>query len=166
MDKVPATLGIVGGGYIGLELGSVWLRLGAKVTVLEMLPAIGAGNGRPKSRAPLDRILRKQGFTLKLGTRGQRNQSRQRQSHCRHRKKATRRRKLVFDRLLVCSGPTPSDHGCGHRKTGCGTGPPKAARILVNERYQTNVEGIYAIGDLVAGPMLAHKASARRHRRR
>jgi dihydrolipoamide dehydrogenase len=64
-DSVPKHLGIVGGGYIGLELGSVWLRLGAKVTVLEMLPKIGTGLDGQVART-LDRILRKQGFDLRL----------------------------------------------------------------------------------------------------
>jgi dihydrolipoamide dehydrogenase len=67
-DAVPKHLGIVGGGYIGLELGSVWLRLGAKVTVIEMLPKIGTGLDGQVART-LDRILRKQGFEMRLGTR-------------------------------------------------------------------------------------------------
>jgi dihydrolipoamide dehydrogenase len=156
-DSVPKHLGIVGGGYIGLELGSVWLRLGAKVTVIEMLPRIGTTLDGQVART-LDRILRGQGFEFKLGT------------QVREAKVAGKKVRvkvsgpdseetLTFDRLLVSVGRRPLTRELGLEALGVQT-DPVSGRVLVDDTYQTNVPGIYAIGDLIPGPMLAHKASA------
>lgn len=157
LDKVPQHLGIVGGGYIGLELGSVWLRLGAEITVLEMLPAIGATLDGQIART-LERVLRKQGFTFKLGTRVLEAKEEKGKVTVKVQKKGDIE-KLAFDRLLVCSGRKPLTQDLGIEETGIDL-DPKTGHILVDAQYQTNVPGIYAIGDLIPGPMLAHKASA------
>ncbi|NNG02007.1 MAG: dihydrolipoyl dehydrogenase [Desulfobacteraceae bacterium] len=156
-DTVPKHLGIVGGGYIGLEMGSVWRRLGAKVTVIEMLPKIASGLDGQVGRT-LDRILRKQGFEFLMNTR------------VTHAKATAKQVKvtvasegksddLVFDRLLVSVGRKPLTQGLGLDALGIRTDAGTGA-IQVDETYQTNVKGIFAIGDLTPGPMLAHKASA------
>ncbi len=156
-DRVPGHLGIVGGGYIGLELGSVWLRLGAKVTVIEMLPAIAALLDGQVSRA-LERILRDQGFDMRTNTRvvaakvvGKKVEVTLEQED--------RREKLRFDRLLVAVGRRPLTQGLGLEELGVEI-DPQSGHVIVDSAYRTSVEGIYAVGDLVAGPMLAHKASA------
>jgi dihydrolipoamide dehydrogenase len=156
-DSVPGHLGIVGGGYIGLELGSVWNRLGSKVTVIEMLPTIAANLDGQVGRT-LDRILKRQGMEFRLGTRvatatvsGKKVKAAL--------LKGDEREDMTFDRLLVSIGRRPLIRGLGVDELGIET-DPQTGHILVDETYQTNVAGIFAIGDLVPGPMLAHKASA------
>jgi dihydrolipoamide dehydrogenase len=156
-DAVPKHLGIVGGGYIGLELGSVWLRLGAKVTVIEMLPRIGTTLDGQVART-LDRILRGQGFEFRLGTRVREAKVSRKKVRVQI-AEGDREETLTFDRLLVSVGRRPLTRGLGLEKLGIET-DPRSGRIMVDETFQTNVPGIYAIGDLVPGPMLAHKASA------
>ncbi len=156
-DAVPKHLGIVGGGYIGLELGSVWLRLGAKVTVIEMLPKIGTTLDGQVART-LDRILRKQGFEFRLDTQVQAAEVKKNKVEV----TVTRQNEetlLTFDRLLVSVGRRPLTQGLGLEALGIRT-DAHTGHIVVDESYQTDVAGIYAIGDLVPGPMLAHKASA------
>jgi dihydrolipoamide dehydrogenase len=156
-DTVPKHLGIVGGGYIGLELGSVWNRLGAKVTVIEMLPKI-AGLLDGQVGRTLDRILKRQGMAFKLNTRvSKATVSRNKVKAVLEGKDGTE--EMSFDRLLVSVGRRPLTQGLGLEKLGVDT-DAKTGQILVDETYQTNVPGIYAIGDLIPGPMLAHKASA------
>jgi dihydrolipoamide dehydrogenase len=156
-DAVPKHLGIVGGGYIGLELGSVWLRLGAKVTVIEMLPNIGTTLDGQVART-LDRILRGQGFEFRLGTRVREAKVARKKVQVQV-AEGDREETLTFDRLLVSVGRRPMTQGLGLEAFGIET-DPRSGRIKVDESFQTNVPGIYAIGDLVPGPMLAHKASA------
>ncbi|MBI5896693.1 MAG: dihydrolipoyl dehydrogenase [Desulfobacterales bacterium] len=156
-DEVPKHLGIVGGGYIGLELGSVWLRLGAKVTVIEMLPKIGTGLDSQVART-LDRILKKQGLALRLNTRVVEAVNSGRNVKVTVQQEE-QRETLVFDKLLVSVGRRPLTAGLGLEELGVKL-DPKNGQVLVDEKYQTNVPGIFAIGDLIAGPMLAHKASA------
>ncbi len=155
--SVPKHLGIVGGGYIGLELGSVWLRLGAKVTVIEMLPRI-AGLLDGQIGRSLDRLLRKQGFTFLTNTKVAGATV----------KKGTvsvevtgpdKTETLSFDRLLVSVGRRPLTEGLDLETAGVAT-DSRTGLVTVDETYRTSVPGIYAIGDLIAGPALAHKASA------
>ena len=156
-DSVPQNLGIIGGGYIGIELGSVWLRLGAKVTVIEMLPDIVAAMDGQVSRRLL-RVLKKQGFDFRLETRvtsatvdtGKVKVAVETEG---------RSETLEFDRLLVCVGRRPVTQGLGLESAGIAP-DPKTGFIHVDASLRTGVPGIYAIGDLVPGPMLAHKASA------
>ncbi len=157
LDEVPGHLGIVGGGYIGLELGSVWNRLGAKVTVLEMLPKIAAGLDGQVNRSLL-RILKDQGLEFRLNTRVLgakivKNQVRVETAS------ENQKETLSFDHLLVSIGRKPLTRGLGLEKLGMAT-DPRSGHIRVGADYRTSVAGIYAIGDLVPGPMLAHKASA------
>jgi dihydrolipoamide dehydrogenase len=156
-DAVPKHLAIVGGGYIGLELGSVWQRLGAKVTVIEMLPQIAAGLDGQISRK-LKQVLTRQGFVFRLGTRVTEASVKGktvRVSLAGGDKAET----ITCDRLLVAVGRRPLTRGLGLEAVGVET-DPKTGRVLVDAAYRTKVPTVYAIGDLVAGPMLAHKASA------
>lgn len=154
---IPKHLGIVGGGYIGLELGSVWLRLGSKVTVIEMLPQIAATMDGQVART-LDRILRKQGMEIRLNTKVAGAQT------TRNKVKVTlegngKEEIMSCDRLLVAVGRRPLTQDLGLETAGVAT-DPRSGQVLVDENYRTNIPAIYAIGDLIAGPMLAHKASA------
>ncbi len=156
-NKVPKHLGIVGGGYIGLELGSVWLRLGARVTVIEMLPKIASTLDGQVGRT-LDRVLRKQGLDIRLNTKVL--EAKVLKNNVRVTLKSSEKEEtLSCDRLLVSVGRKPMTQNLGLETVGIQT-DPQTGHIIVNEAYQTSVDNIYAIGDLVPGPMLAHKASA------
>jgi len=156
-DSVPKELGVVGGGYIGLELGSVWMRLGANVTIIEMLPKIAATLDGQVGRT-LDRILRKQGLTMRLKTRVVEAKPSAKKVKVTLETEGAEET-MTFDRLLVAVGRRPLTAGLGLEELGVET-DPATGQILVDASYRTNVEGIYAIGDLAPGPMLAHKASA------
>jgi dihydrolipoamide dehydrogenase len=156
-DAVPPTLGIIGGGYIGIELGSVWRRLGAKVTVIEMLPDIVASMDGQVSRRLL-RVLKKQGFDFRLETRVKAAQSDGEKVNVEV-EAVGKTETLEFDRLLVCVGRRPLTRGLGLEKAGIAT-DPKTGCVQVDATLRTSAPNIYAIGDLVPGPMLAHKASA------
>jgi dihydrolipoamide dehydrogenase len=157
LDAVPKHLGIVGGGYIGLELGSVWMRLGAKVTVIEMLPKIAAGLDGQVGRS-LDRILRKQGMAIRVGTRvaGVKKTGKKIKVTV---EEGDEKEDLQFDKLLVSIGRRPLTRGLGLEEAGVDV-DERTGQVKIDEQYRTSVPSVYAIGDLVAGPMLAHKASA------
>jgi dihydrolipoamide dehydrogenase len=156
-DAVPQNLGIIGGGYIGIELGSVWLRLGAKVTVIEMLPDIVAAMDGQVSRRLL-RVLKKQGFTFRMETRV--TSAKVAAGKVRVEVEAEGKTEtLEFDRLLVCVGRRPLTRGLGLESAGIEP-DPKTGFIHVDAALRTSIPTIHAIGDLVPGPMLAHKASA------
>lgn len=156
-DTVPKSLGIVGGGYIGLELGSVWMRLGSKVTVIEMLPKIATTLDGQVGRA-LDRILRKQGMLFHLNTRVVKAQKTAQKIKVTL-EKGGENTAMTFDKLLVAVGRKPLTEGLGFEEAGIEI-DPGTGHIIVDTAYQTRVPGVYAIGDLTPGPMLAHKASA------
>ena len=156
-ESVPRHLGIVGGGYIGLELGSIWRRLGSEVTVIEMLPRIGTGLDGQVART-LQRILTKQGIEFRLNTKV----SRAKASRASVRVELASKKgaeTLQCDRLLVAVGRMPLTRELGMEKIGIET-DGQTGRIRVDETFRTNIPTIYAIGDIVPGPMLAHKASA------
>ena len=156
-DTVPKHLGIVGGGYIGLELGSVWRRLGSRVTVIEMLPKIATTLDGQVGRT-LDRILKRQGVEFRLNTRvAEASVSGKKVNAVLE--SGGKQEKMQFDRLLVSIGRRPLTRGLNLAELGVDT-DERTGQILVDETYRTSVAGIYAIGDLVPGPMLAHKASA------
>ena len=157
-DRVPEHLGIVGGGYIGLELGSVWRRLGAKVTVIEMLPRIAALLDGQVGRS-LDRLLRKQGFTFLTGTKVAGAKVKKGAVEVNVIGKDQKEASLSFDHLLVSVGRRPLTEGLALEAAGVET-DGRTGLVTVDETYQTNIKGVYAIGDLIAGPALAHKASA------
>ena len=155
--EVPKHLAIVGGGYIGLELGSVWRRLGSKVTVIEMLPKPAANLDGQIGRT-LQRVLTAQGLEFRLNTRVDAAKVNARGITLTlqaNEKKET----LICDRLLVAVGRRPLTRNLGLESAGVNT-DPKSGHILVDASCRTSNPSIYAIGDLVPGPMLAHKASA------
>ncbi len=154
-DKVPAHLIVVGGGYIGLEIGSVWHRLGAKVSVLEFLPRLLPA-GDAEIAGLLHRSLTKQGLEFHLETRVVSASSQAGRTIVNAEFRGEGR---VFqgDKVLVAVGRRPYTAGLGLEEAGVKI-EEKTGRIPVNEDFQTNVPGVYAIGDLIAGPMLAHKA--------
>jgi dihydrolipoamide dehydrogenase len=156
-ESVPKHLGIVGGGYIGLELGSVWLRLGAKVTIVEMLPQIATTLDGQVARG-LERVLTRQGLTFRLRTKvaGARISGKKVQVNL---ESDGKKESMSCDRLLLAVGRRPLISGLGLEKLGVAL-DPRTGHILVDERYRTNVETVYAIGDLIPGPALAHAASA------
>jgi dihydrolipoamide dehydrogenase len=155
--SVPKRLGIVGGGYIGLELGSVWQRLGAEVTVIEMLPKIAATLDGQVGRT-LDRLLRKQGLVIRTKTRVTAATATSKQVKVTV-EDGKGSEDLSFDRLLVAVGRRPNSMDLGLEELGVAL-DEKSGHVLVDENYQTKVAGLYAIGDLIPGPALAHKASA------
>ena len=157
LTSVPKRLGVVGGGYIGLELGSVWQRLGSEVTVIEMLPRIATSLDGQDNRT-LERTLRSQGIKFLLNTRVA--EAKKTRSAVTIKTVANEKEeKLTFDKLLVAVGRRPLTRDLGLEESGIKT-DPRTGQVLVNESYCTNIKGIYAIGDLIPGPMLAHKASA------
>jgi dihydrolipoamide dehydrogenase len=153
--KVPQHLIVVGAGYIGLELGSVWNRLGAKVTVVEFLPRI-----LPICDAEiadlLFKSLVKQALAFHLDTKvtGASTQGGQVIVNA-----TSKGQDVLFqgDKVLVAVGRRPFTSGLGLKEAGVDV-DERSGRIPVGENFQTNVPGVYAIGDLIAGPMLAHKA--------
>lgn len=156
-DSVPGHLVVVGGGYIGLELGSVWRRLGAEVTVVEMLPKIAATLDGQVIRS-LERVLKKQGLNFHLDTRvsGAEVKGGKVAVTVEGKDGAST---LECDRVLVAVGRRPLTRELNLDAAGVKT-DERTGHILVNSRYQTGIDSIYAIGDLIAGPALAHKASA------
>jgi dihydrolipoamide dehydrogenase len=156
-NPVPKHLIIVGGGYIGLELGSVWKRLGAKVTVLEFLPRILAiCDG--EVAAEVHKLLTKQGFEIHVDTKVTGATVKGDAVTVTAQAKDGKALSFVGDRVLVSVGRRPYTAGLGLDDAGVKY-DAKSGRIDVNSHFQTNVPGVYAIGDLIAGPMLAHKAS-------
>jgi dihydrolipoamide dehydrogenase len=157
LSSVPKHLGIVGGGYIGLELGSVWRRLGAEVTVIEMLPGIASTLDGQVARR-LQKILTGQGLNFQLKTKVIEAKVSKDKVKIKVEKDG-KEQSLEFDRLLVAVGRKPLTHGLGLEDIGVKT-DNKNGHILVDEKYRTSIPSIYAIGDIIPGPMLAHKASA------
>src|SRR5260370_2180975 len=154
-DTVPGQLIVIGAGYIGLEMGSVWSRLGSKVTVLEFLPRI-VPTMDAEIAVLLHKILEKQGLKFHLETKVTRATARGTQVVV----EAEAKSKAVnfeADRVLVAVGRRPLTGGLGLEELGI-IKDAKTGQVMVDEDYQTNVKGVYAIGDLIAGPMLAHKA--------
>jgi len=161
-DTVPKRLVVVGGGAIGLELASVWARLGADVTVVEFLPKIAANYDDDVVRL-LSRLLAKQGIKIEVSARvtGLKSQTPNPKSQGEATAVLTAEREgklLEFpaDKILVCVGRRPVIENLGLEKAGVQLDEKK--RIKVDDHLRTTVPGIWAIGDVVAGPMLAHKA--------
>ncbi|OJW51247.1 MAG: dihydrolipoyl dehydrogenase [Alphaproteobacteria bacterium 41-28] len=155
LTKVPKNMIVVGGGYIGLEMGSVWNRLGSKVTVIEFMDRVVPQMDHEVGTA-LQKSLIKQGLEFKLS--------------CKVRKITEKKDKLVVevedvsgeddileaDVVLVATGRKPFTQGLGLEKIGVAL--DERGFISVNERYETSISGVYAVGDVIPGPMLAHKA--------
>lgn len=156
LSEIPKRLVVIGAGYIGLEMGSVWGRLGSEVTVVEFAPDI-VPTMDGEVRKQFQRSLEKQGMKFKLKTKvvGV-DTSGDVVKLTLEPAAGGERTTLEADVVLVSAGRTPFTAGLGLEKIGVEM--DKAGRILVNERFATNVPGVYAIGDVIPGPMLAHKA--------
>jgi dihydrolipoamide dehydrogenase len=156
LEGVPAHLVVVGAGYIGLELGTVWRRLGAKVTVIEWLDRITPGMDLEVSRQ-FQRLLSRQGLGFKLGAKvTEVDNAGDRLLVTTQAVDGGEPERMKADVLLVAVGRRPYTDGLGLEQVGLKT--DNHGRIEVDPHYASSVEGIYAIGDVIKGPMLAHKA--------
>jgi dihydrolipoyl dehydrogenase len=156
LDKVPGKLLIVGAGVIGLELGSVWHRLGADVIVVEFLDRILPGMDGEIAKQ-FQRILEKQGFKFKLGAKLTGVDASGKTLIAQVEPAAGGAgEKLEADVVLVCIGRVPYTEGLGLKEAGVAL--DNRGRVQIDAHFATSVKGVYAIGDVVAGPMLAHKA--------
>ncbi len=156
LAKVPERMIVVGAGVIGLELGSVWRRLGAKVHVVEFLDRIIPGMDLDVANQ-FQKILQKQGMTFQLGSKV--TAVRKDASGCTVTIAPAQggdAKEEVCDVVLVCIGRVPFTEGLGLEDAG--VQKDNRGRIVVDGHFKTSVDGIYAIGDVIAGPMLAHKA--------
>jgi dihydrolipoamide dehydrogenase len=154
LDAVPERLGVIGAGVIGLELGSVWRRLGAKVTVLEALPGfLGAcDEGLSKEAA---KIFRKQGLEIQLGVKIDKVSASANAVRVDWTDASGKAQMLDVDRLIVSVGRVPNTEGLGLEAVGLST--DERGFVPVDGHCATAAAGIYAVGDVVRGPMLAHK---------
>jgi dihydrolipoamide dehydrogenase len=155
IDAVPSRLGVIGAGVIGLEMGSVWRRVGAQVTVLEGLPTfLGAVDEQIAKEA--HKLFTKQGLDIKLGvkintvTKGDNNVT------VEYADAAGASQTATFDRLIVSIGRVPNTNGLGIDTVGLQL--DERGFVAVDDDCRTNLPGVWAIGDVVRGPMLAHKA--------
>jgi dihydrolipoamide dehydrogenase len=156
LDRVPEKLLIVGAGVIGLELGSVWHRLGAKVTVVEFLDRILPGMDGEVAKQ-FQRMLEKQGFAFRLGAKVSGIDSSGKTLVAKIEPAAGGAAEtLEADVVLVCIGRVPYTDGLGLKEAGVAL--DNRGRVQTDSHFATNVKGVYAIGDVIAGPMLAHKA--------
>ena len=156
LNKVPKKLAVIGGGYIGLEMGSVWSRLGADVTVIEFLEHITPGMDREISNE-FKKILTKQGIKFQMGSKVNSIKNIPAGVSINYTDiKNSKDQTVEYDKVLVSVGRKPYTEGLNLTKVG--VKKDKKGRIEVNEKLQTSVKNIYAIGDVIKGPMLAHKA--------
>jgi dihydrolipoamide dehydrogenase len=154
IPEVPRHLVVIGGGVIGLELGSVWRRLGAKVTVVELLPSILSGSDEDIVR-DATRVFAKQGISLRTGTRVV-NADHDANGIRLDIESDGKRETLGADYVLVSIGRSPSLHGIDARALGLALG--RRGEIRVDEQMRTSVPNVFAIGDCTGGKLLAHKA--------
>ena len=156
LGGVPKSMVVIGGGYIGLEMGSVWQRLGSKVIVVEFLDRILPGMDGEVSSL-MQRILGKQGMSFKLGTKVTGAKvSGKGVSLTLEAAKGGGAETLETDIVLLSIGRRAYTDGLGLKEAGVNV--DERGRVVTDKHFQSNVPGIYAIGDVIAGPMLAHKA--------
>ena len=161
LEKVPNHLVVIGGGVIGLELGSVWKRLGAEVTVVEFLDRLIPGNDAEIARQ-FERILTKQGLKFRLSTKvtgatlTTADDGTQQVSLTLESLKKGTSETITADVVLLAIGRRPHTQGLGLEEAGVAL--DASGRVVTDANYATNIPGIHAIGDVIAGPMLAHKA--------
>jgi dihydrolipoamide dehydrogenase len=156
LKEVPKNLIVIGAGVIGLEMGSVWSRLGSKVTVVEYLDHITPGMDKDVSNE-FQKILTKQGFEFKLNSKVTSVSNKGDQVEVTFENRQTSKKEnLLADKVLVAVGRKPYTEGLSLNKLG--VKKDQQGRLEVNEKLQTSVKNIYAIGDVIKGPMLAHKA--------
>ncbi len=156
LTNVPAKLGVIGSGVIGLEMGSVWKRLGSEVTILEAAPTFMAAADQQIAKEAFKYFTKEQGLDIKLGVK----------IHAINRAKNTvtveyevngEKFADTYDRLIIAIGRVPNTNGLNAESVGLAK--DERGFITVNELCQTNLPNVWAIGDVVRGPMLAHKAS-------
>lgn len=155
LKTVPNQMIVVGGGYIGLEMGSVWKRLGSNVTVIEFMDRLVPQMDREVSAA-LQKSLIKQGMEFRLSTKVLNIKKQQNTSVIEVESNEGKREELSADVVLIATGRKPCTQGLDLEKIG--VSPNNQGFIEVNDRYETSVSGVFAIGDVIPGPMLAHKA--------
>jgi len=156
LEKVPQNLAVIGGGYIGLEMGSVWARLGSKVTVIEFLDHITPGMDREISKE-FEKILTKQGIKFKLNNKVTAVKTQQDKSIVQFTNNNNKSQEnLECDKVLISVGRKPYTEGLNLSKIG--VKKDDKGRIEVNKKFQTSIPNIFAIGDVIKGSMLAHKA--------
>jgi dihydrolipoamide dehydrogenase len=156
-ERVPKSLIVIGAGAIGLELGSVWSRLGSQVTVIELMPQIMPGWDQQVSRR-MQQILKKQGLSLAVNTKVTGFEKKKNRLQVRVVSAADGKEAVhEADTVLVSVGRRPFHEGTGIDENGIAW-DRKTGLIEVDDHYKTGAEGIYAIGDVIRGPMLAHKA--------
>lgn len=156
-DSVPKRLGIIGAGVIGLEMGSVWARLGAEVTLLEGMPTFLSAADEDVAKEAHKIFTQKLGLSINLGVKVQKIEKGKKDVTVAWLDANGQAQKNVFDRLIVSVGRTPNTQGLGLEKIGIHCDDRGA--VIVDDQCQTQVNNIFAIGDVVRGPMLAHKAS-------
>ncbi len=154
-NEIPRRLGVIGAGVIGLELGSVWNRLGSEVTVLEALPDFLSLVDRQIAKEA-EKNLRKQGLDIRLGAKVTGTGSNNREVTINY-DDAEGKQQITVDKLIVAVGRSPNTSGLGAEE--CGLELDDRGFIVVDDHCLTNLDNVYAIGDVVRGPMLAHKAS-------
>jgi dihydrolipoamide dehydrogenase len=155
IDAVPKKLAIIGAGVIGLEMGSVWRRLGSEVTVLEALPDfLSVADGDVAKEAA--RIFAKQGLNIQLGVSIGEVKTTKKGVSIAYTDRTGAAQKVDADRLIVSVGRVPNTDGLNAETVGLKL--DERGRVEVNGHCRTNLPGVWAVGDVVAGPMLAHKA--------
>ncbi|TVO65812.1 dihydrolipoyl dehydrogenase [Denitromonas ohlonensis] len=156
LDAVPKRLGLIGSGVIGLEMGSVWRRLGAEVTILEAMDSfLGAADQDVAKEA--QKVFAKQGLAVKLGVKvGKVTPAKNKKSVTVEFEDKDGAQKAVFDKLIVSVGRVPNTDGLNAEAVGLKL--TDRGMVDVNDHCQTNLPGVWAVGDVVRGPMLAHKA--------
>ena len=156
LKKIPKSLVVIGGGVIGLELGSVYARLGAEVTVVEYLDAITPGQDAEIARQ-FQKLLTKQGMKFILGAAVQGVEVKNKKATVTYKmRKDDAEDTITADTVLLATGRRPYTDGLG--LADLGVKMSDRGQVEIDAHYKTSVDGIYAIGDAVAGPMLAHKA--------
>ena len=156
LNKIPKKMVVIGAGVIGLELGSVYQRLGAEVTVIEFLDVITPGMD-PEVQKTFQRILKKQGLKFVMGAAVQKTEATKTKAKVTYKlRKDDSEHVIDADTVLVATGRRPFSDGLGLDALGVEMTP--RGQVKVGADWQTNVPGIYAIGDVTEGPMLAHKA--------
>ncbi|MDQ1918776.1 dihydrolipoyl dehydrogenase [Massilia pseudoviolaceinigra] len=155
ISSVPSTLGVIGAGVIGLEMGSVWRRLGAKVTVLEGLPTfLGAVDEQIAKEA--HKLFTKQGLEINLGVKISKVTAGENSVTVDYANAAGEAQSAVFDKLIISIGRVPNTIGLGAEAVGLKL--DERGFIAVDDDCKTNLPNVWAVGDVVRGPMLAHKA--------
>ena len=155
ISKLPKKMIIVGGGYIGLEMGSVWSRLGTQVEVVEYLDHITPGMDKEISKE-FEKILKKQGIKFHLNTKVEKINKNKNSVSINTLDKSNKKNTIEADIVLISVGRRPFTKYLNLEKIGVQT--DKKGMVKVNKNFETNIKNIYAIGDVIDGPMLAHKA--------